>query len=117
MHSRAIRSFLLVGNPSGVLCNIGFPSETPLQLKLREISFVHNICLSYQFALKFCTEQSNDTAVLCTKFQNRTYKFPPDLQSNLSELISGETQRKNISACKMGRDKFCNQKHNSLKCE
>ena len=50
----------------GVLCNRGYPSETHLKLKSREISFVHNI---RPIGLKLCTEHGSDTAVLCAKFQ------------------------------------------------
>ena len=39
-----------------VLCNIGYPSETHLKLKSREISFVHNINLNDPIVLKCCTE-------------------------------------------------------------
>ena len=47
-----------------VLCNIGYPSETHLKLKSREISFAHSLFIRYPIALEFCT------AVLCAKFQN-----------------------------------------------
>ena len=39
------------------------------QPKSREISFTHNLILSYQIILKFCTEHGSDTAVFCAKFQ------------------------------------------------
>ena len=55
---------------AGVLCNIGYPSETHLKLKSRDISFVHNIRFHCPIGLKFCTEHGSDTAVLCAKFQN-----------------------------------------------
>ena len=53
-------------NKQGYLCNMEHPSETHLNLNSREVSFAHNLLLSYKVVLKFCT----DTAVLCTKFQN-----------------------------------------------
>ena len=54
----------------GVLCNIGYPSETHLKLKSCEISFVHNICFNGPIGLKFCTEHGSDTAMPCAKFQS-----------------------------------------------
>ena len=54
----------------GVLCNIGYPSETYLKLKCREILFDHNIRFNCPIGLKFCTEHGSDTAVLCAKFQS-----------------------------------------------
>ena len=57
------------GSIPGVLCYIGYPSETHLKLKSCEISFVHNIHLNCPMGLKFCTEHGSDTAVLCAKFQ------------------------------------------------
>ena len=53
-----------------VLCNIGYPSETHLELKSHEISLVHNIRFNYLIDLKFCTEHGSDTAVLCAKLQS-----------------------------------------------
>ena len=53
----------------GVLCNKGYPSETHLKLESREISFIHNLVISYPIILKFYTELDNDSAVLCEKFQ------------------------------------------------
>ena len=38
----------------GVLCNIGYPPETHLELKSRKISFVHNILLNNPIILIFC---------------------------------------------------------------
>ena len=35
-----------------------------------EILFAHNLFLIYTIILKFCTEHSSITVVLCTKFQN-----------------------------------------------
>ena len=52
-----------------VLCNIGYPSETHLELKSHEISLVHNIRFKCLIDLKFCTGHGSDTAVLCAKFQ------------------------------------------------
>ena len=54
----------------GVLCNVGYLSETHLKLKSHEILFAHNLLLRYAIVLKFGTEHSSDTAVFCTKFQN-----------------------------------------------
>ena len=54
----------------GVLCNIGYPSETRLKRKSREISFVHDIRFNCPIGLKFCIEHGSDTAVLCAKFQS-----------------------------------------------
>ena len=45
-------------------------SETHLKLKSHEISFIHNIHISYQIVLQFCTEHGSITAVLCAKLQN-----------------------------------------------
>ena len=42
--------------------------------KSREISYDHNLFLSYSFVLKFCREHGSITAVLCAKFQNDTTK-------------------------------------------
>ena len=42
------------GNPS-VLCNIGYPSETDLKLKSREISFIHDFRFDCPISLTFCT--------------------------------------------------------------
>ena len=55
---------------SGDRCNIEYPSESHLQFKYREISFVQNIHSSCQIVLKICTEHGNDTVVFCGKFQN-----------------------------------------------
>ena len=41
------------------MCNIGYPSETHLKLKSREISFVHNTRFNCPIVLKFCTEHGN----------------------------------------------------------
>ena len=54
----------------GVLCNIGYPSETHLKLKSSEILLVHNIRFSGSIHFKFCTEHGSITAMLCAKFQN-----------------------------------------------
>ena len=55
---------------SGALCKMGYPSETHLTLKSREISFVHNIRFSCPIVLKFCTEYGSITDVFRAKFQN-----------------------------------------------
>ena len=52
----------------GVLCNIGYLSETHGQLKPHEISFIPNICFSCPILLKFCAEHRSDTDVLYAKF-------------------------------------------------
>ena len=52
------------------LCNIEYPSETPLKPKSHKNSFSDNICRSCPVILKFCTEHGRDTAVLCAKFQD-----------------------------------------------
>ena len=39
----------------GVLCNMGYMSETHLKLTFCEISFVPNICLNCPVVLNFCT--------------------------------------------------------------
>ena len=52
------------------LCNIGYPSETYLKLKFREMSFLNNSRFGYPIVVTFCTEHGSDTAVLCAKFQN-----------------------------------------------
>ena len=54
----------------GVLANIGYPSETHVKLKSREISLVHDIRLNKPSVLIFCTEHGSITAVLCAKFRN-----------------------------------------------
>ena len=56
------------GEP-GVLYNMGYPPETYLKLKSREISFPHNLFSSNPIVLKFSTEHGSNTAVLCAKFQ------------------------------------------------
>ena len=50
------------------LCNRG--SETHYKPKSREISFVHNLFLSYPIILKFYIEHDSITAVLCAKLRN-----------------------------------------------
>ena len=49
---------------------MGYPFETRLKRKSREISFACYFILSCQTVLEFCTEHGNDTAVLCAKLQN-----------------------------------------------
>ena len=53
-----------------VLCNIGYPSETHLELKSRMISFVHNIRFRCPIVLKICTEHGSIIAVRYAKFRN-----------------------------------------------
>ena len=55
---------------TGVLCKIGFPSETHLKLKSHKIAFAHNIRFNNAIVLKCCSEHRNVTTVLCAKFQN-----------------------------------------------
>ena len=62
-------AFRFVSPEPGVLCIIGYPSETHIKLKSREISFVLNIRLDKQIVLIFCTEHGSIIAVLCAKFQ------------------------------------------------
>ena len=38
---------------AGVLCNVGYPSETHLKLKSRGISFAHNLFPSYKSLRNF----------------------------------------------------------------
>ena len=52
------------------LCNVGCPSETDLKPKSREISFAHNLLLSYLIVLKFCTEHGSGSAVVYANFKN-----------------------------------------------
>ena len=51
-------------------CNIRCPPENHFKPKSREISFAHNLLLSYLIVLEFCTEHDSDTVVLCANFQN-----------------------------------------------
>ena len=58
----------------GQCWNTGYPSETHLQLKSRQISPPpppHNIHISCRIVLKFCTEHGSNTAVIGTRFQKR----------------------------------------------
>ena len=52
------------------LQNIGYPSETHLKLKSREVSFAHNLFVSSSIALTFDSEHGRDTDALCPKSQN-----------------------------------------------
>ena len=61
------------GFRNGYVRGNGYPSETHLTLKSREISFfIHNIRfqLSTEIVLKFCTEHGNIISVFCGKFQS-----------------------------------------------
>ena len=49
---------------------MGYPPETYLKLKSREMSFVQNICLSRPIVLKIYTGHDSDTAMLFAKFHN-----------------------------------------------
>ena len=51
-------------------CNIRHPPKNLFKPKSREISFAHNLLLSYLIVLEFCTEHDSDTVVLYAKFQN-----------------------------------------------
>ena len=55
----------LVPPTPGAFCNMGYPSETALQLKSREDAFAWNVLLSYPIALTFCAEHGSITTVLC----------------------------------------------------
>ena len=53
------------------LSNVGgYPSETHLKLKTRNISLVHNIPFSLHMFLLFCRDHVSITAVQCTTIQN-----------------------------------------------
>ena len=60
---------LVKGTPGGC-CNIGYPYETHLKLKSREISFAQGIHSNCQIVLKIYTAHDNDTLVLCAKYEN-----------------------------------------------
>ena len=45
----------------GVLCSIGYPAETHLKPKSRDISLAHNLFTSSWIVLNFCTEHGSDT--------------------------------------------------------
>ena len=51
-------------------CNIGYPSETHLKLKSREISFAHEVLLDCEIVSKFCTKHGSINSVICANFQN-----------------------------------------------
>ena len=57
----------------GAWCSMGYPSE--VRPKSREISFTHNLCLSYPMVSKFSTEHDSITAVLCVKGRNHWTTF------------------------------------------
>ena len=50
-----------------MLCNTGYPSETHLKPKYREISFVH-LFVNFSIVFKFCTERGSDITVLYAQF-------------------------------------------------
>ena len=60
---------MLVKGAPGVLCSIGYPSETHLELKSREVTFVHNLFITYPIVSTVCTEHGSDATVLFAKFQ------------------------------------------------
>ena len=66
----------------GVLYDIGYPSETHLKLKSRELSWIHITCCSCPIVWKFCSEHDSVTVVPCTKLQNvlETTKLVMDKQ-------------------------------------
>ena len=51
-------------------CDIEYPYESHFEITSHEISFNHNLFLSWSVVLESCTEHSSDTAVLCATFQN-----------------------------------------------
>ena len=51
------------------LCSIGYPPETHLKPKSREISFASKSSPSYRIILQICTKHRNCIAVSCAKFQ------------------------------------------------
>ena len=55
---------------NGGFCNIGYPTETQLKLKSREVSFVHNFVLCCSIVLKCYSEHGSDTTMRCATFQN-----------------------------------------------
>ena len=46
-----------------------YPSEFHLKLISREISFVHNLFISFSIVVQFCTEHGNDSAVFVQSFK------------------------------------------------
>ena len=71
-HNCAVCCVMLYGTMLwnlGVLCNIGYLSETHLKPKSCEISFACNLFINYPIVMTFCTEHASDTAMLCTNFQ------------------------------------------------
>ena len=67
--AQSIKPVLLCCRKGG-LCNVGYPSETHLKPKSGEISFPHNLLISYPIVLKFCIEYDSDAVGLCAKCQN-----------------------------------------------
>ena len=59
------RIWLYFAEIPGAWCSMGYPSE--VRPKSREISFTHNLCLSYPMVSKFSTEHDSITAVLLCK--------------------------------------------------
>ena len=53
-----------------VLCHIGYPFETYLKSKSRQISFAHNLLINYPVDLRFFEEYGSYTAVLCAKIKS-----------------------------------------------
>ena len=52
------------------LCNLGWPYETYPKLKSHEISFPHNVLISYPIIPKYCTGHGSNTVVFDVKFEN-----------------------------------------------
>ena len=61
----AFKTDYLVAWSPGAFGNIGYPSETHLKRKSREISFAHNNRIKSVIVLKFCTGYGCITAMLC----------------------------------------------------
>ena len=60
-----------------MICNIGYPSETRLKLKSREVLFAHNIHSRYSIVLQFCAAVSQPCSVqnfkTIGKFMNKLW--------------------------------------------
>ena len=50
--------------------HVGLASKPSLKLKYHSISLVHKINFGWQIALKLCTGNDSETAVLCAKYRN-----------------------------------------------
>ena len=58
-----------IAKESRALCYLGYPSETPLKTNSHGISFAHRLLIRYSVVLKFCTENGNNTAMICANFK------------------------------------------------